>query len=456
MQVMVRPFRHPLSGWGRFPVLDCVHYRPEKRREVGELLCFGPEAHYIPRGMGASYGDNAVNEGGGVLDLTRLDRILAFDPETGVLECEAGLTLKTLFEVFLPRGWFVPVTPGTRFVSVGGCIANDVHGKNHHSEGSFADYVDELTLLTGTGEVLTCSRELHPDVFWATQGGVGLTGVILTVKMRLKAVETAYVRVDNRPMRDLEEALTVMEATDEHYMYSVTWIDCLARGRNLGRSVLMQGNPCLLEDLPASVPDPHAIPWKPSLTVPFDFPAGLVNRFTIGLMNEVFYRVNPEKLDKLAHFGSYFYPLDMISHWNRAYGRRGFLQFQVTFPFETAHEGLRDLLEALARRGAASFLAVLKRFGDAGEGWLSYPFPGFILALDVPWRPGLVEFLQGLEPDLLSRGGRLYLAKDSCMTPAAFREMYPRWREFRDLVRRLDPEGRLSSSQARRLGILDD
>jgi FAD/FMN-containing dehydrogenase len=189
--------------------------------------------------------------------------------------------------------------------------------------------------------------------------------------------------------------------------------------------------------------------------VPFDFPSGLVNRYSIGLMNEVYYRANPARLQKLAHFGGYFYPLDMFADWNRAYGKKGFLQFQLTFPDATAHEGLRIVLEALAKRGAASFLAVLKRFGEGGKGWLSYPFPGFTLALDIPWRPGLVDFLQGLEPDLLALKARIYLAKDSCMTPSAYREMYPRWREFRDLVRELDPEGRFSSSQARRLGMLD-
>jgi FAD/FMN-containing dehydrogenase len=453
---MVRPFFHALSGWGHFPVQECVHYRPEKRRQVAELLRCGPETSYLARGLGRSYGDNALNEGEGLLETTRLNRLLSFDAETGVLHCEAGVSLQDLLEVFLPRGFFVPVTPGTRFVTVGGAIANDVHGKNHHVDGSFGDFVEELTLLTASGEIRICSPELHPEVFWATVGGIGLTGVILTARIRLKPVETAWVRVDTHPLKDLEETLARMEATDQEYRYSVTWIDCLAQGKHLGRSVLMQGNPALRGDLPTSISNPLALPRGLRVAVPFNLPGRVVNRFTVGLMNGTYYRLNRARSYQLVPFGSYFYPLDAVAHWNRAYGKGGFLQYQVSFPEETAEEGLRDILEALSKRGAASFLAVLKRFGSAGMGMLSYPFSGFTLALDIPYRPGLVAFLQGLEEGVLARRGRFYLAKDSCLTPRGFRSMYPRHREFLDVVRELDPEGRLSSSQARRLEILHD
>lgn len=447
---------HPVSGWGRFPVQVCAHYRPEKRRLVGEILRFGKEPHFLARGLGRSYGDTALNEGGGLIEMTRLDRLLAFDEATGVLECEAGVSIEALLEVFLPRGWMVPVTPGTKFVTLGGAVANDIHGKNHHLAGSFGKHLIELTLLTPRGEVRTCSPELSPELFWASVGGIGLTGVILTLKLRLARTESAWVRVDTTRLAGIEAALELMRATDDDYTYSVAWIDCLAQGPALGRSVLMQGDPATPDDLPGRIVDPLAVPPRLPCAVPVDLPGLVVSRPTVQLMNEVFYRSHPGGTYQLVDFESYFYPLDRIRHWNRGYGRGGFLQYQVTFPDETARAGLTIVLERLAGIGCASFLAVLKRFGAAGSGWLSYPFPGFTLALDLPHRPGIVTFLQELEPRVLAHGGRLYLGKDAVMTPQAYRAMYPRWRQFRDLQRDLDPEGRVSSSMARRLRMLDD
>jgi FAD/FMN-containing dehydrogenase len=452
---MERGKRHEMSGWGRYPVQECVHYRPEKRRVVDEILRLGPETSYLARGLGRSYGDAALNLGGGVVEMTRLDRIMSFDAKAGVITAEAGLSVADIYELLLPRGWFVPVTAGTRFVTLGGAVANDIHGKNHHKVGSFSEFVDELTLLVPSGEVLTCSRDLRPEVFWATVGGLGLTGIILTVTLRLKPVETAYVRVDTRRMGSLAETLEAMAELDPRYDYSVAWIDCLATGASLGRTVLMHGREACLADLPQGLPDPFAAPPKPPLAVPFDLPSWVLNRHSVGAFNALYYAAHPSREYQLVHYDSYFYPLDSIGTWNRLYGASGFLQYQVTFPTEQAEEGLTVVLEALSSAGAASFLAVLKSFGEEGGGMLSYPSPGYFLALDLPLSPSTVRLLRDLEPEVLGRGGRLYAAKDSVMTPEAFRQMYPRLGEFRAVQRELDPDRRLSSSLARRLEILD-
>lgn len=444
-----------MAGWGRYPVATGAWYRPERRREVAEVLAFAPEPNLLPRGLGRSYGDAAVNGGGALIEMTRLDRCLAFDEARGLLVAEAGLSIDTIFRVFGPRGWFVPVSPGTRFVTLGGAIANDVHGKNHHKAGSFGDFVDELTLLTPGGEVVTCGPEVRPEVFWATVGGLGLTGVILTVTLRLVRRETAWVRVDTRRLPGLEATLEAMRATDDDYEYSVAWIDCLATGRALGRSVLMQGIPAGLADLDTAVDDPLALPPKPPLAVPFDLPGWVVNPLTVRAFNALYYGVHGDEAYGLVDLAAYFYPLDSIHRWNRLYGRRGFLQYQVTFPPDEALAGLTAVLKALSGAGAASFLAVLKRFGDAGRGLLSYPSPGAFLALDLPRRPATEALLRDLEPAVLARGGRLYAAKDAVMSAGAFAQMYPRLAEFRAVKRELDPRGRLSSSLARRLGILD-
>ncbi len=451
---MERGFAHELTGWGRYPKHECVHYRPEKRRGVPEVLQYAPEATYIPRGLGRSYGDQALNRGGGVLDLTRLDRLIGFDPETGILVAEAGASLALLYDVFLPRGFFVPVSPGTKFVTLGGAVANDIHGKNHHQAGSFGDHVKELELLTSEGDHLVCGPNLRPEIFWATVGGMGLTGVILTVTLQMKRVETCYVRVDRQQLGGLEETLHVMEATDPEFEYSVAWIDCLASGASLGRSILMQGVSAVEADLPLSIQNPLQPKPKLPLSIPLDLPSFSVNRYSVALFNEFYYRANGAGGYLLKDYGSYFYPLDSIGSWNRMYGRNGFLQYQVTFPHETALEGLTLVLEALSSAGASSFLAVLKGFGAQGKGLLSYPSPGYFLALDLPFKPSTVQLLQDLEPEVLGRGGRLYAAKDSVMSPEAFRQMYPRLKEFRAIQRELDPLAKMSSSLSRRLEVL--
>lgn len=443
----------PLSGWGRFPVERCNVYRPESRGQLAGILASGAQTSFISHGLGRSYGDAALNKDGGVIRHTRLNRFLAFDTQTGVLECEAGASLDEILEYFLPRGFFLSVTPGTRFVTVGGAIAADVHGKNHHQDGTFGNFVLDFNLLTPEGEIIRCSPETNSGVFWATLGGMGLTGAILSARIKLRPVESAYVLVDYHKAGNLEDALGRMTESDLQYQYSVAWIDCLATGRHMGRSVLMRGNHAKASELPASIRKPLAAPRLLRWTFPFDLPSMALNRFTVGAFNALYYGIHRDAARQVVDYEKFFYPLDAVYHWNRMYGRRGFVQYQIALPLEGGIEGLKEVLGRLARSRRASFLAVLKRFGEPNPGLLSFPIRGYTLALDLPVAKGLTELLHGLDRVVLDHGGRIYLAKDAVMTAESFAAMYPKLHEFREVKARLDPRRRLSSSMARRLSI---
>jgi decaprenylphospho-beta-D-ribofuranose 2-oxidase len=442
--------RETLSGWGRFPVEPAHVYRPEKRAELRELLASGAEPSYIARGLGRSYGDAALNAGGGVVRQTRLNRFLSFDPQTGILECEAGVSFAEIIRHFLPRGFFPPVTPGTQFVTVGGAIAADVHGKNHHRDGTLANFVTDLQLLTADGRVMHCSPSENADVFWATAGGMGLTGIILTARLRLRRVESAFLTVDYRRARCLDEALDVMAETDAGHQYSVAWVDCLATGASFGRSVVMQGDHAPAARLGK---DPWKVRERRPVTLPLHLLAFALNKLSVAAFNALYCASHRHRAGQLVDYQRFFYPLDAIRNWNRLYGRRGFVQYQVVFPPETARSSLSLLLRRLAQAGYAPYLAVLKRFGDRNQGLLSFPLKGITLALDIPVSCGLVEVLSGCDSIVLDGGGRLYLAKDALMSGRTFSASYPRLEEFRQLKARLDPAGMLSSSLARRLGI---
>lgn len=408
----------------------------------------------IPRGMGRSYGDSAVLTGGCVLGQAFLNRFLSFDEQTGVLHCEAGATLAQILEFAVPKGWFLATTPGTKFVSIGGAIAADVHGKNHHVDGTFGMCVKELTLVLANGNTLSCSPESDPEAFWATVGGMGLTGFIRDAKIQLRRCETAYYQVEYRRCTGLEETLLALGDGGESFRYSVGWIDCLARGRHLGRTVLMLAN----DPGPNQLPPPlKATPLGTldarKLSVPFDLPSFALNRLSVSLFNRLYY-LRQKKRQILQHYNSFFYPLDSINQWNRIYGRRGFIQYQALFPHATAADGLRSLLETLSRYGLASFLAVIKRSGPANPAPLSFLFEGYTLALDIPnVGPRLLEMTRKLDDILLRSRGRLYLAKDSLMDAPTFAAMYPRKPEFLAVKKRLDPENHFISDQARRLQL---
>ncbi len=447
----MRYVNQALSGWGRFPVEACHVYRPTKRSEVSAILHSGAEPSYIPRGLGRSYGDAALNLKRGTILFTHLNRFLSFDPAAGILECEAGVSFAEIIHYLLPRGFFPPVTPGTKYATVGGAIAADIHGKNHHRDGSLANFVVGLRLLTPEGQLYECSANRNSEVFWATVGGMGLTGIILSAEIALHRVESAYLVVDYRKTRSLDETLAVMEESDAQHRYSVAWIDALARGR----SVLMRADHAAASELPRHLTNPLAIPKRVGLRVPFDFPSLVLNRRTVRCFNRLYYALHrSERL--LTDVERYFYPLDRIDHWNRAYGKRGFLQYQVALPLDGGREALQELVRCLADFGAAPGLAVLKRFGVGNAAPLGFPIQGYTLALDMPDSRDLVPFLHQLDQRVAYAGGRVYLAKDAVLRPETFARMYPRLDEFRSIKSRLDPHGRLSSSLARRLRIVDD
>jgi decaprenylphospho-beta-D-ribofuranose 2-oxidase len=443
----------PLSGWGRFPVEPGHLFRPEKRAGVADVLRRGGQPTYVSRGLGRSYGDAALNRDAGVISHLRLNRFLDWDPQAGTLECEAGASFDDILAFALPRGWMLPVTPGTRYVTVGGALAADVHGKNHHRDGTIAGFVDELSLLTPGEGVLRCSPAENADVFWATLGGMGLTGAILSARLRLRPVESAHMRVSYRRAPNLAAALEGFARPEADAPYSVAWIDCLAGGRSLGRSVLMLGEHAPAAALPASVRDPLARAGRGGPGVPFDLPSASLNRFTVAAFNAVYYAAHRDADGKLVPLDAFFYPLDAVQGWNRVYGRRGFVQFQAAVPLEGGERAVAALLERISGSRRSSFLAVLKRFGPANPGLLSFPFPGYTLALDLPAAPGIREFLQELNRLALDHGGRVYLAKDAVLDAETFAAMYPALPRFLDIRRRLDPEGRISSSLGRRLGI---
>ena len=438
-----------LSGWGRHPVQECRVYRPEKVSELAQVLAESPAGGVVPRGLGRAYGDAALNEGGAVVSHLRLNRLLAFDEATGVLECEGGVSLGEIVDAFLPRGWFLPVVPGTRHVTVGGAIAADVHGKNHHADGTFGRFVDEIRLLTPARGLVACSREAEADAFRATLGGMGLTGAIVSARLRLMPVESAWITVDQAPTRGLDDALARFSDADAGHRYSVAWIDALARGRNLGRGVLLLG-----DHAPASAVtgEPFARRKQGGRAVPFDAPSLLLNRLTIGAFNRAYRAAHRTRTGMRQGIEPFFWPLDAVGGWNRLYGKRGFIQYQLVVP-PGAEDALATVLERAAASGRASFLAVLKRFGPAGEGLLSFPMEGWTLSLDFPVAAGLHEMIDGMDKVVASAGGRVYLAKDAMLNAETFARMYPAADAFRAVRRTLDPGGVLSSSLARRVGL---
>ncbi len=444
-----------IGGWGRYPVRSCLLSRPEQVGQAARLINETSSPSYLGRGLGRAYGDAALNSRGTVVLSERLDRFLDFDSRTGLLRCEAGVSLSEILHVVLPRGWFLPVTPGTRFATIGGCVACDVHGKNHHLEGSLSDHVRSIVLLGADGRATSCSRETLSELFRATVGGMGLTGFILECEIQLKPVKTAYIDVEYHRTQDLDETMELIDQEDQRFVYSVAWMDCLAAGKSLGRSVLMRGNHCHLDQLEGSHREaPLRVSDRTLAGIPFDFPAFLLNRGTIGAMNSVYYRMfSPGRSRKIVHYGPYFYPLDTIPNWNRAYGKRGFVQYQCAFPLDKSASGVEQLLGSLKASRMGSFLVVLKRFGRQGPGLLSFPFEGYTISLDFPVSNRLEGFLEQLDSIVLAHQGRVYLAKDARLSPATFRAMYPGWQEWLQIKREVDPHDRFDSDLARRIGL---
>lgn len=452
----MRSLRKGLTGWGltNATVADVVEL---PNHEVVPALKEAGERGALVRGLGRSYGDAAQNSGGLVLRLLGSAHQAVIDPVANTVTVPAGVSLDELLRVIVPRGYFVPVTPGTRFVTIGGAIASDVHGKGHHLTGSFGNHVTSLTLLLADGSQRVVGPNQEPALFWATVGGMGLTGVILDATFTLVPIETSMMSVDTTRVPDIDALFAIMEQEDDDYRYSVAWIDPQARGRSLGRSVLGRGDHATLAQLsPKQAIAPLAYAPRQLATMPpLVPPAGVINHATAAAFNEAWFRKAPlHREGELQSIPAFWHPLDMVGKWNRIYGTKGMLQYQILVPFG-AEDAMRTVIERFAASGAASFLGVLKRFGAANPAPLSFPQPGWTYALDVPAGSGLGELLHSLDRLVLDAGGRHYFAKDSVTTQEAIRRGYPRLAEWKAVRDSVDPTGVWQSDLSRRLGLTD-
>lgn len=445
-----------VTGWGRTsPTAATVVDLDAADLDADSLARLALPRGIIARGMGRAYGDPAQNAGGTVVRLA--PGPIALDAATATVTVGGGVSLDELMRHVVPRGFFVPVSPGTRFVTVGGAIASDIHGKNHHADGSFGSHVSALTMVLADGSRQSVTPTSDPDLWWATIGGMGLTGIITEATVRLLPIETSRCRVLTERVPDLDTLLERMETGDHLHRYSVAWVDMVTTGAHLGRSVLTRGDHATYDELIARTPsagdDPLAFRPPTLPPVPPGTP-NVLSRLAVRSFNELWYRKAPREHWGIETITGFFHPLDMLGHWNRLYGRAGFLQYQLVVPFE-AVDTLRGVVETVAMSGNASFLAVLKRFGGESGGMMSFPTPGWTLTLDLPAGvAGLGELITDLDRRVLAVGGRHYLAKDATATPEIIRAGYPRLDEWLAVRRRVDPMGRWASDQARRLELL--
>jgi FAD/FMN-containing dehydrogenase len=435
-----------IANWGNYPAMESdeshFSYLDEIRRQIASIHDF------IPRGNGRCYGDAslAVN----TINTTRFDKILSFDAHEGIFECQSGITLDHVLEVIVPKGWFLPVTPGTKYITVGGAVASDVHGKNHHVDGCFSHHVVDMDVLLADGTLVTCSTVKAIDLFEATCGGMGLTGLITRIRFRLKKIETSYIRQKQIKAANLEEVLLLFEKY-KHYTYSVAWIDCLKKGPGFGRSILILGEHAALSDLgDRQKKNPLLMPGKKQVTFPFNLPSWILNSLTVRAFNLLYYNKNTKKeITNTVKYEPFFYPLDAILHWNRGYGKKGFIQYQFVVPLKS-RQGLIAILQKISEKGLGSFLAVLKVFGRQ-ESLIGFPMEGYTLALDIPVRKGLFDILDELDDIVLQYGGRIYMSKDARMKPAVLQGGYPHLSRFLSILKKYNPEGRIHSMQSDRL-----
>ena len=437
-----------LAGWGNYPASACTLVEPTTGDEARALL---DRRGTIARGLGRSYGDPALNENRVVMGMRLFDRLLAFDG--GKLTCEAGVSLERIIETLTPHGWFPLITPGTKYVTVGGSIANDVHGKAHHVQGSFSECVESMRVLLASGDVVSASRTENADLFWASFGGMGLLGVILDATISLRPIETTYFSQRAIVVPDLGAMLEALDASNERDPYSVAYVDPVASGAKLGSGVLTVGDHAKRDELPRRLAaSPLRLHGHGKIQVPFMMPGLALNALTIRAVNETIKLVLAHAA-RFAHYEKFFYPLDAIGNWNRGYGRRGFTQYQFVVPLERGHEHMRRILETIVSSGCLPFLNVLKRMGKEGGGLLSFPREGYTLAIDFPIRADLPALLRRIDEMVVEAGGRIYLGKDAFIEPAMFRAMYPKLDAWLAIKEKYDPRGVFTSDLGRRVGL---
>ena len=459
-----------LSGWGRYPLAKARVFSVESIQETQEMITAKNESS-LARGLGRSYGDAAISSIANVLSTNKLKRVSGFDNDSGVLRCEPGLSFEELLCQYLEQGWFSLVTPGTKFVTMGGALASDVHGKNHCQVGSFVDSVKSFKLLTASGDLVTCSRELEPELFWATAGGMGLTGFVSELEIQMRAIETDQLVIKKKTCRNLEETIRFIDERDEEQEYSVSWLDGSANGPNLGRSILMLARHARRAEVsPLLVPSENQKGGrdnsarnldgiihfskrvtKPLMKIPFDFPSGLLNNFSISLFNSLYHLFcSGDGNEHFVSLDSFFYQLDAIEDWNRIYGSSGFIQHQCCLPRENIQQAMEEILQLLHRRKRVSSLIVFKKLGD-GHGLLSFPQKGYTLTLDFARDIGIQAFTGELDALVIKYGGRVYLAKDACMSAKSFRQMYDQYPEWLAIKKAIDPGNQFQSDLSVRL-----
>jgi FAD/FMN-containing dehydrogenase len=421
------------ESWGRYP--KAQHQAVKSLYWQQDTTRFDDiEGSVLPHGYGRSYGDSCLNDGGTLIDATGLGKFISFDDEAGLLRCEAGVMLADIIEVIIPRGWFLPVTPGTKYVSVGGAIANDVHGKNHHVAGTFGCHVTQFELLRSDGERLLCSPRHNSDLFRATIGGLGLTGLIVWAEFKLRAIPGPFIAKEQIRFNSIDEFFELTKEFDQRFEYTVSWVDCLAVGDQLGRGYFMLGNHDKLQTAPG-----HEPKAKPLFTVPIDAPGFALNKLTVKAFNTALYMLQGPKVSRrVVSWDPFFYPLDFVTAWNKLYGSAGFLQYQPVVPFENDrdHRAIKSILTQIAQAGASSFLVVCKTFGDIqSPGLLSFPRPGVTINLDFPFRgPQTLQLLDRLDVIVRESGGAVYPAKDARMSAENFKAFFPQWRDFAQYV----------------------
>ncbi|MCF6352655.1 MAG: FAD-binding oxidoreductase [Cyclobacteriaceae bacterium] len=437
-----------ISNWSNFPEVEANCFGFSSLSKIKQTLETTDEI--IARGNGRCYGDASLNKN--ILSGLNLNKFLFFDKINGIIEVQAGVLLDDILKVIVPCGWFLPVTPGTKFITIAGAAASDVHGKNHHVDGAFSHHIINIDIMLADGQVISCSSSNNADLFWATCGGMGLTGIILTVKFSLKPIQSSFINQTTIRAGSLNEILDLFEKNN-NATYSVAWIDCLKGGKNFGRSLLMLGEHYTNDNEKVILKSPYKIHANPTLSIPFNFPGFALNKYSIKLFNTAYYHKAITKIKQtVGHYDGFFYPLDAILSWNRMYGKQGFAQYQFVVPME-ARKGLEIILKKIQEKGMGSFLAVLKVFGEQND-LISFPMKGYTLALDFAINDKLFPFLDELDRIVLDYGGRIYMTKDSRMNKEIFWKGYPKASEFVNIVKKYNPHGKINSMLSKRLEIL--